>query len=1107
MKPHIQPKISTKQNILISSIVISSCLIGIPLVEAQSQNPNDTSSSQIEEMVVTGSRIRRPGLDTIRPAISVDSSLLGDRAFTNIADALSEVPTFGAGIDPNGAQNAFTVGQNFVDLFDLGSQRTLTLVDGKRFVSSNTPSIFGSESGFQVDINSIPVALVDRIEVVPLAGAAVYGSDAIGGVVNVILKEDFEGFEASFQTGITEEGDGETYQYQIVMGTNFSDNRGNITFSLEHDRQEGLLLNERPSLVNNNPGFLNFGGLDLDGDGNDDDLDGDGLPDSFDVFTTGGQVVQLLSAGGAVSVPPAFFAPSAGIGALADGNFYQFQPNGDLEACTPGETPAGSIFFAYGGTCGEDFFDNVAQIRSPLSRNVATIFSNYDISENVKFKQSLIVSNTEADELVNQGGFQSFPFSGTSGPVSLAVSNPLLNDQARGILQANGLTSFNINRFNNDLVSNGIDSTENFTWRSTTSLEGSFEFAERNFYWDITAVFGQSDVETQTTGIIDGRFTNALNTVTLNQASLQPVIDQLTNSNTDLNGDGAIDVNDALIEFISSGGSGVADLQLGSIVCQANIDATTGTLDGANTPPSFGGITDEDSPFVEGCVPLNLFGQGAASPQALAFINGGPSITSSDIGQTVYTANLSGDAFDLPAGTIQFAIGYENREETASFVPGLGASIPITRSSSFPTTAGRLNTSEFYGELLIPVLSQEIDLGSFDFIELAEFSASIRNVNNTITDPNGVENEDNANAWEIGGRIKPYKGLSIRGTLTQAIRTPSLVELFSPQVQAFISGADPCDNREINAGPNPDVRRANCISAGITDPDNFTSNIQNSTIMGATGGNPNLITERSRSSFVGLEYLPEFSFLENLTFQLDFFNIEIEDRIENFDFEALAETCFDSTSFPNSACSQFTRDDTGQVVDVSESFLNAANSEVRGFVSRITYESPLSDLIWFSNKELGIIEFDLSTVRTFSDITQVVPTRPGDQDAGDFFDPSFEGTFDVTWEKGPYRVFYRIQFQDAPDLDETGDDIFLSNFDPDDLTATTFVSETRPRIFQNISFTYNLEHLNILGDTTLQLSIDNLTNRQPDPIELAIGYVSVTEQLGRRFNFRIRSTF
>lgn len=1066
---------------------------------AQEADAAVDETSKVERISVTGSRISRKGLDTIRPSISIDAELFDKRAFTNIADALTEVPVFGAGVDPNGDQNAFSVGQNFVDLFDLGTQRTLTLVNGRRFVSSNVPTVFGQDGGLQVDLNSIPVALMKDIEVVPLAGAAVYGSDAIAGVVNVILRDDYEGIEFSTQYGVTEEGDGKTRQFQVVAGTNFDNGKGNIAFSAEFNRQDGLLKTERPAFTDTNPDFLNFGNLDLDGDGIDDDVNGDGLPDTFQRVVDGGQRVQLLSGGGSVSPSNAFFLPSNGVGALADGNFYQFANTGNLESCTPGVTPAGSAFFAYGGTCGSDFFDSVEQLRSPLERFVVSSIAHYDFNDYVRFNQEFNFANSSATELVNQGGFQSFPFGGTSGPVTFQTSNPFLTDQARGILEGNGLTEFNINRFNNDLVGEGANKTENQTWRYYAGLTGDFEFQDRFFSWDVGVVFGSSDIETQTTGIIDGRFVNAIDAVRLSEESLQPVLDRLNGlagGAGDRDGNGTIDVNDAVVEFVNAGGSGVSNAGLGSIVCQTNINNAAGDLQGTNQPASGGGITDGDLPFTDGCVPLNMFGEGVQSSESLSFINGGPQITSSDIEQRVITANLAGEIFELPAGPLGFAVGYEARQEKASFVPGLGSAVPLTRSSPFPPTTGELQTTEFYAETLIPLTSTDMDI---PFVALAEIEGSVRRVKNEITDPNGVSSDDSVTAWEVGGRWSPIEEVVVRATYAEGIRTPSLVELFTPRVQAFISDPDPCDNREVNNGPNPAVRRANCVADGIADPDNFTSNIQNATIIGATQGNSSLVPEKSESYSYGVVYTPGWA--EELTVSADYFNIKIADRIENFDFEALAESCYDSTDFPNvSACNQFTRDpDTGQVIDVTELFLNAASSNFEAINFRVLYSfdvaTALNTFGWQQDSDLGDLDLNFNILRRITDKVQVVPTREADEDVGDFLDPSLEGTFDITYTKGDFRAFWRISYQDSPLFDETGNDFFLDDND-------NIIESGEARFISNMSFSYSF------GDHyTALLGIDNVFDREPDRYDLAAQYFGVTEELGRRYNLRFKAAF
>jgi len=1076
-----------------SKLLVSAASIALlsGMAMAQDADTDDTDELMVEEVVVTGSRIKRTGLDTIRPSISVSAEIFDQRAFTNIADALNEIPVFGAGVSPDGAQNGFTVGQNYVNLFGLGTQRTLTLVNGRRFVSSNVPTIFGSAGGLQVDMNAIPVALLERVEIVPLAGSAVYGSDAIGGVVNVILRDDYEGFEVSGQHGFSQAGGGANYQLQSTFGTNFADDRGNVTFSVEYNKQAGMMLTERPYYTDDNPGFLNYGGLDLDGDGEDDDVDGDDNPDTFQRFT-GERLLQAFSGGGSVSATGDLFRPSYGGGQMEDGNYYQFNQNGELETCVAGDTPAGSSFYAYNGTCGMDFFDGIEQIQSDLERIVATSIAHYQINDYIRYNQEFMFANSKATELANQGGFQSWAFGGTSGSLTMSTDNPFLSDQARGILEGNGLTEFNLDRFNNDLVSAGQDSTENFTWRYAGGFEGDFSVGNRDFYWDVSAVFGQADVETRGLGIIDGRFLNAIDAVTLDEEILSGLVD-LT---YDADGDGDIDIDDAFLDIQKWGGSGVTDLQMGDIVCQVSIDTAMLTLEGYNENASGNGVTDGDLPFSDGCVPLNLFGEGVASAEALAFINGGPAITSSNIGQRVFSAHIGGDIVDLPGGTVAFVSGFENRRETASFTPGLGTSIAITRSSPFDPTVGSSSTSEFYTEVLVPLISPEMDI---PFMRFAEFEGSVRRVKNTINGPDDYQSSSVDYTYEMGARFSPVEDVILRATYASAIRSPSLVELFSPQVQSFISGTDPCDARAINNGPDPDTRRTNCALAGITDPDSFTSGIMNATIIGASGGNPELTAERSKSFSIGMVLEPRW--VPRLSVAIDYVNVKIEDRIENFGWEELAETCYDSTDYPNVACDSFTRDADGQVTYVLSSYLNAANSTFEAVQMAARYDFGLSDALsifdsaW-GDTDLGHVFLSSNFMFNIDKRTQVVPTREADQTVGGWSAPNVTGYVDASWEKDAFRWFYRVSFKDSALLDTTGNGSYY--LDEDD----NIISTTRARWMHSTSFSYT-----VLEGTTLQLSIDNLMNRKADEYELATGRYGLSDLLGRQFTVRVRSMF
>lgn len=205
-----------------------------------------------QAVIVTGSRIARRNYTEIEPTITVTSREIEDRGFSTLGQALNEQPSFGVpGASPVGGQSAFGPGQNFVDFFSLGSQRTLTLVNGRRFVGSNTSSIFGptGSGGSQVDLNIIPTKLIDRVETIAVGGAPIYGSDAIAGTVNIVLRRNYKGIELDGQYGISEQGDNPDYRVRLLAGTNFADGRGNIVVSGEYNKQEGLLFTDRASTL------------------------------------------------------------------------------------------------------------------------------------------------------------------------------------------------------------------------------------------------------------------------------------------------------------------------------------------------------------------------------------------------------------------------------------------------------------------------------------------------------------------------------------------------------------------------------------------------------------------------------------------------------------------------------------------------------------------------------------------------------------------------------------------------------------------------------------------------------------------------------------------
>ncbi|MBY6190463.1 TonB-dependent receptor [Microbulbifer agarilyticus] len=218
----------------------------------------------VEEVIVTGSRIARDPLSTTGPITIVDSEAISRSGVGTIDELLNQLPSMGTtGInanDNNGGQ-----GLAFVDLRNLGSARTLVLVNGRRFVSS------ASGVSSAVDMNNIPVEMIDRIEVLTDGASAVYGSDAVAGVINVVMKDSFEGLRINARAGATSEGGGENGDISFTFGS--EGDRGSFIANISHSQRDEITYNDRDwagltsSMGPNGNIFTRYGAFSIQEDG------------------------------------------------------------------------------------------------------------------------------------------------------------------------------------------------------------------------------------------------------------------------------------------------------------------------------------------------------------------------------------------------------------------------------------------------------------------------------------------------------------------------------------------------------------------------------------------------------------------------------------------------------------------------------------------------------------------------------------------------------------------------------------------------------------------------------------------------------------------------
>lgn len=1007
------------------------------------------------EIVVTGSRIRRSGFDTLEPATVVSGQYLEARALTNVADALNEIPGFGVGVTPEGGQSGFGVGQNFVNRFGLGSARTLTLVNGRRFVSTNAPSIFGNTPGLQVDLNVIPADLVDRIENIAIGGAPTYGSDAIAGTVNVILKQNFSGVRMSLTSGVTERGDNGRYNGTLVAGKNFAEGRGNITIAGSYDQSNGVLGSARQRLrdsiiTGTNPtvgsatalipgrtpatdGRINpnipFNGVTSTGAINN----ADGVPST--VYIRDGRIYTLTAGGllfpgtGAISL-----ANSLPRGFGANGNTrLQFDPSGNLVNFNPG------IPFGGQNASGGDGFrlNDTTQLTSGLERITGNFLANYHLTDHIRAFVEGEYYRAKARELADQSIYNATLFGGSSAPLLFQANDPRLTPSARAQLAALGVTNFRLSRASTDLVNNNASSTTD-VYRAVAGFDGDFSLFNRKFNFEATANYGRSEGSFFASVLNQQHFVNAIN-VTTNSA--------------------------------------------GQIVCNTAVTAATKVNPDALLP-----VADA------ACVPLNVFGSGAPTAAAKAYVTG-TTRARSVLEQQVYNANFgSSDLLDLyGAGSISFNIGYEHRREYGGFFPddfqkaGLGRSVPIGGNS------GSFHTNEVFGEVLLPIIGPKNEI---PFLERFELDGKVRYVNNSV---NG-----GFTTYTYGGRLQPIRDITFRGNYTRSLRAPSITELFTPVSPAFNTFNDPCDNSQTAVGSSPAIRAANCAafyqSYGL-NPATFVSQARLATVPITSGGNTSLKNEEARSYTFGVVLEPRF--IPRLRVAVDWNRINISGPIASLTPANIAEGCYDNPSFntadvdnANAFCSLIRRDRSsdparnGQLsIDNTRpalltNFVNGAYIQFKGLTAEAQYNLNV-DVLGGTRVDLGANLFYLESLRQSNN--GVTVTRLD----GTLGNPHYAGQGNLGLTNGPFGLDFQANYTGPARIS----------------TTTVQTVETNDIISVSDQWIFNLTgSVRIDKDTIFRAVVSNLTNEMP-PYPLGTAAFGVYDLLGRRFSVSIRHTF
>ncbi|MFZ5747997.1 MAG: TonB-dependent receptor domain-containing protein [Pseudomonadota bacterium] len=1010
-------------------------------------DPEQTATEKQQEkteeaapIVVTGSRIARPTLDSTVPVTSVDVTELTNQGNVALGDALNDLPslrsTYSLG---NSGRFIGTAGLSLLDLRGLGVSRTLVLVNGRRHVTS-------SPGDYLVDVNTIPVDLLERVDVVTGGNSAIYGSDAVAGVVNFVLKRDFDGIALRGQGGISERGDRGAYFASVTAGTNFAEGRGNVAVSAEIAKSNPLYFKDRDSLTGAYSGRCQFNTAEPQGTagGETGPSASDGIPDNQ--FYCGVKNYSI-SNGGTIGSSSAGFA-------------FRFAPDGSVYR----DTPDGINFGQYGsgnwqGGEGSTLRDT-GLLAAGLQRYDINLLAHFDVSD--AFKPFIEAKYVHID--ATQEGQPSFFQGGLLGTFS--CNNPFLSPSALLQMQtlyaqagsskcgAPGTTpaanaTFTLSRFNVDFGGRG-ELHKRDTYRIVGGFEGDF-----NDDWHYEVAFNWGRLETK-----------------------QDSLNNLVLTDLDGNFDGYLLAYDAVLAPANYSGSNYVLGPTGAkVICAVNSGST------GNVRPD--------------CVPINVFGENQADPRALEFVNT-TSHRTEWAEEFVASAYVSGDLsqlFELPGGPIQFALGGEYRTETAYSTWDPLVQADATFLNALQTfDPPKFEVKEAYGELRIPLLK---DLPGIELLSI-EGAARVSDYNNAT---------GTVWAYNISGIYAPIPDIRFRANYSTSVRAPTQSDLYYPQVENFANGLqDPCDLAYVNNNPN---RVANCAAAGVATNTAATQAECASTAYAAlatagspfvnclartsgiaytSGGNAGLKQEEGKSFTVGAILTPRW--VPGLSVTFDYYNIEVKNLIATLGAQTIVNLCYDDPNgINNQYCSTIQRDpSTGLFV---EPFLvaagyNFASQKTEGLDIDLAYNHRFANGHRLNIR--GIATY-LITLNNYTDPTN--PDVPNRQKS-ELGSPEWAANASVNYDFGNFSLGYSVRYIGKQTIGAYETQNAFDGNPPQNADAYPFVYY--PDVFY-----HNIRVGIDVDDFNFYLGVDNVTDELPPYGLLGTGSGDPFSSVGRYF--------
>lgn len=1010
-----------------------------------------------DTIVVTGTLIKRQDIQAPSPVTSVSAEELKVVNTVNTEDFLNTLPQAIPGFDAT--SNNPGDGVATANLRGLGSNRTLVLVEGRRMVPYDPSGV--------VDLNQIPAALIERTDVVTGGASALYGSDAMAGVVNFDLRDDFEGLEINSSFEVTEEGDGEIFQTSIIAGGEFADGRGNATFFAAYTDRQPVFQGDRDfSAVANNDATVDS---------------------AFSPFGSSGVPGTRFFETGVFAGTPDF----SGAALDADGNFAGgtcagtgigvIDPDGSLSAVDvnlTGAFDAGDTAGAISGDeiCGGGFlFDDagvptpwinsgdnttrynyapVNYLQLPQERYNLAGFANYQLTDNTELRlRGMYANNVVAQELAPTPIFDTF---------SVALDSPALTPEAVAIFQS----SIAITQAGNDA--------------RLATAQDQLAFAQGLTQAQIDARNNDADDanDIDLTGLADA-VTAAQAAITAFDASVDTDNDGIPDTYNPYIGRRMLEVGprNSTRDQASTQWAAETNTTLENNMTWTNYAQYARTFGALSQTGNVSRAAFQDA-LDDGC---DIFGPNRLSAACVTQV-ARTGIIRTSFEQTVIGTQISGDFFGItsPSATtpIGFAAGVEWREERGDFQPDSVLGPDVAGFNQSAPIKGAIDVLEGFAEFAVPLVE-----GAAGIEELS-FNGAYR-----VSDYSTV---GTLNTYQIGAAWAPTPDFTIKASFNRAARAPNLAELFQPVVNGFPQAEDPCA-ADTDGTPRAGVQ-AICTAEGVPASAFQTTALQpNSQIEGLFGGNPDLDEEVADTFTVGIVAQP--SAIPGLTLTVDYYDIEIEDVIGTIPANTVLSGCYvdGNADF----CSFVNRSASGQIDFISLNNQNLGVLTAKGVDFDADYTFDFAEMGELDIRFVGTYRiedgFQATSNDPFLDCTGTHGGRFGECFSSEP-KPEWKHTMFFTHSIGDLSTTLRWRYLSGTDADDSidpsGDNADYANFRGGEIDAFSYF---------DLSANYRFTEMFALSG-----GIQNLLDEEP-PIngdsfsEQANTYPATYDPLGRSY--------